>query len=52
VDFAVALRAKCDEIFVCVVAQQAARTNMVYLKAFRGSAILASPPVSLQHLVM
>jgi len=43
----VAICAKRDQIFDSVIAKRAARTNMMHLKAFRGSAILAPPSVSL-----
>jgi hypothetical protein len=45
-----AIGAKSNQVFSSVIAKRTPRTNMVYLKVFRGSAILASPPVSLQHI--
>ena len=50
VRLAVAIGAKSDQIFSSIIAKRAARTNMVHLKAFRDSAILASPAISLQHI--
>jgi hypothetical protein len=47
---AMAARAESNQIF-CSIAERSARTNMVHLKAFRASAILASPAISLQHFV-
>jgi hypothetical protein len=46
----VTIGAKSNQIFGSIIAKRPARTNMVYLKAFRGSAILASPTISLQHI--
>ena len=47
---AMAARAESNQIFCSIIAKRSARTNMVHLKAFRGSAILASPAISLQHI--
>jgi len=47
----VAICAKSDQIFGGIVAKGTARTNMVYLKAFRGSATLASPTIPLKDIV-
>jgi small basic protein len=47
---AMASCAKSNQIFGSIIAKRAARTNMVYLKAFRGSAVLTSPAISLQHM--
>jgi small basic protein len=46
----VAICAKSDQIFGSIIAKSTARANMVYLKAFRSSAILTSPAVSLQYI--
>jgi hypothetical protein len=46
----VALRAERNEIFVGVVAQFAARREVVNLKIFRSSTALAAPAVALEHL--
>jgi hypothetical protein len=43
VKLTVAIGAKSDQIFSGIIAKCTTRTNMVYLKAFRGSAVLASP---------
>jgi small basic protein len=50
VRLAVAIGAKSDQVFGSIVAKRTTRTNMVHLKAFRGSAILAAPAISLQHI--
>jgi len=47
-----AISAERDQIFVCVVAQSASRANVVDLKMIRAAAILASPAIPLQHIVM
>jgi hypothetical protein len=46
----VTIGAKSNQVFGSIIAKSAARTNMVHLKAFRGSTILASPSISLQHI--
>jgi hypothetical protein len=48
-NLAVAHCAKSDQIFVYVVTQQASRANVVNLETIGTAAILASPPVTLQH---
>jgi hypothetical protein len=49
VDVAVAISAECDQIFVCIVTQQASRANVVNLEMIGTAAILASPAVTVQH---
>ena len=44
-----AISAKRDQIFVCVVPQPASRANVVNLKTIGTAAVLASPAVTLQH---
>jgi hypothetical protein len=44
-----AISAERDQIFVSVVTEQASRTNVVDLETIGTAAILASPPVTLQH---
>ena len=51
VGITVAICAKRDQIFGGIVAKRTARTNMVYLKLFRGSATLASPTIPLEDIV-
>jgi hypothetical protein len=46
----VAISTKRDQIFASIIAKCAARTNMVHLKAFRGSAILAAPAIPLKDI--
>jgi hypothetical protein len=41
----VTIGAKSNQIFGSIIAKCATRTNMVYLKVFRGPAILASPTI-------
>jgi hypothetical protein len=48
-DVTVASSAERDQIFVCVVTQQASRVYVVDLKTIGTAAILASPAVTLQH---
>jgi hypothetical protein len=48
-DVTVAISAERDQIFVCVVTQQASRVYVVDLKTIGTAAILASPAVTLQH---
>ena len=43
----VAIGAKGNQVFGSIVAKGTARTNMMHLEAFRSSATLASPSVSL-----
>jgi hypothetical protein len=47
----VAIGTKSDQIFGSIIAKRAPRTNMVYLKAVRGSTILASPAIPHQYIV-
>jgi hypothetical protein len=49
VDVTVAISAERDQIFVCIVTQQASRAHVVDLKTIGTAAVLASPPVALQH---
>jgi hypothetical protein len=49
VDVTVAISAERDQIFVCIVTQQASRAHVVDLKTIGTAAVLASPPVTLQH---
>jgi hypothetical protein len=44
---AVAVDAKSNQIHGGIIAKGTARMNMMHLKAFRSSAILASPTISL-----
>jgi hypothetical protein len=46
----VTICAESNQVFGSIIAKRAARTNMVYLKAFRGSAVLASPAIPFQHI--
>jgi hypothetical protein len=46
----VAIRAKSNQVCGSIIAKRATRTNVVYLKAFRGSAVLASPAIPFQHV--
>jgi hypothetical protein len=48
-DVTVAIGTECDQIFVCVVTQQAPRANVVNLETIGSPAVLASPAVTLQH---
>ena len=48
-DVTVAISAERDQIFVCVVTQQASRAHVMNLKTIGTAAILASPAVTLQH---
>ena len=48
-DGTVAISAERDQIFICVVAQSASRVYVVDLEVIGSPAILASPPVTLQH---
>ena len=48
-DVAVAISTERDQIFVCVVTQQASRAYVVDLETIRTTAVLASPAVTLQH---
>jgi hypothetical protein len=48
-DATVTVSAERDQIFVCVVTQPASRMDVVYLETIGPAAILASPPVALQH---
>ena len=49
VDLGVAISAERDQIFVCVVTQQASRANVVDMEAIETAAVLASPAVTFQH---
>ena len=49
VDLGVAIGAERDQILVCVVTQQASRTNVVDLEAIGTTAVLASPAVTFQN---
>jgi len=49
VDVAVAISTERDQIFVCVVAQQASRAHVVDLETIGTAAVLASPAIALQH---
>jgi hypothetical protein len=42
-----AIGAKGNQVFGSIVAKRATRTNMMYLKAFGGSAVLTSPAIPL-----
>ena len=46
-DVTVAIGAKRDQIFVCVVTQSASRANVVDLEVIGSPAVLASPAVTL-----
>ena len=48
-DVTVAISAKRDQIFICVITQSASRANVMDLKMIRAAAALASPAVTLQH---
>jgi hypothetical protein len=48
-DVSVAISTERDQIFVCVVTQQASRANVVDLETIGTAAILASPTVTFQH---
>jgi hypothetical protein len=48
-DVTVAISAERDQIFVCIVAQQASRAHVVDLETIGTAAVLASPAVTLQH---
>ena len=48
-DVTVAISAERDQIFVCIVTQQAPRAHVVDLKTVGTAAVLASPAVTLQH---
>jgi hypothetical protein len=48
-DVAVAISIERDQIFVCVVTQQASRAHVVDLERIGTAAALASPAVTLQH---
>jgi hypothetical protein len=48
-DVAVAISAERDQIFFCVVTQQASRAHVVNLETIGTAAVLASPAVTLQH---
>ena len=49
-DFAVAISAKRDEIFACVVTQLAPGANVVDLKTIRTTTVLASPAITLEDI--
>jgi len=46
----VAISAKRNQIFICVVTQPAPPANVVDLKTIGAAAILASPVISFQHI--
>ena len=48
-DITVAISAERDQIFVCIVTQQASRAHVVDLETIGTAAVLASPAVTLQH---
>jgi len=48
-DITVAIGAERDQIFVCIVTQQASRANVMNLETIGTAAILASPAVALQY---
>ena len=48
-DFFVAPGTQSDQVFVRVIAEQAARPNVMNLEFPLTPALLAAPPVSLQH---
>ena len=48
-DFFVATSTQSDEVFVRVIAEQTARSNVMNLEFPLTPALLAAPPVSLQH---
>ena len=48
-DVTVAISTERDQIFVCVVTQKASRAHVVDLETIGTAAVLASPPVTLQH---
>ena len=48
-DVTVAIGAERDQIFICVVTQQASRANVMDLETIGSAAALASPVVTLQH---
>jgi hypothetical protein len=48
-DVTVAISAERDQIFFCVVTQQASRAEVVNLETIGTAAVLASPAVALQH---
>jgi len=50
VKLAMAASAKSNQVLGSIIAKCTTQTNMVHLELLRGSAILASPPVSLQHI--
>ena len=45
----VTVRAERNEIFLCIITEQAARANVMNLKIFLRTAVLATPPVPLQN---
>jgi hypothetical protein len=45
----VAISTEGDQIFVCIVTQQASRAHVMSLKTIGGPAVLASPAVTFQH---
>jgi len=49
VDPGVAISAERDQIFVCVVTEQASRAEVVNLETIGTAAVLASPAVTFQH---
>jgi hypothetical protein len=46
----VARVAQSDPIIFGIITEQTARLNMMHLEFTHGSAVLATPPVSLQYL--
>jgi hypothetical protein len=50
VDVTVAISAERDQIFVCIVTEQASRAHVVDLETIGTAAVLAVPAVTLQHV--
>ena len=48
-DATVAISTERDQIFVCVVTQQASRAHVVDLETIGTAAVLTSPAITLQH---
>jgi hypothetical protein len=46
-DVTVAISAERNQIFICIVTQQASRANVMDLNTIGGPAVLASPAVTL-----
>jgi hypothetical protein len=45
----VTISAERNQVFICIVTQQASRAHVMHLKTIGGPAVLASPAVALQH---